>query len=64
MMSSVDPGEEETALIPSPTNLRDTCGVTTQIVPMSLLARDVTISVLQKMERVEEMITEKNQEEE
>ena len=30
---------------------------------MSLSARDVTISVLQKMEKVEEMITEKNLEE-
>jgi len=63
MMRSVDPGEEGTALILSLTDPRDTCGETTQIVPMSLHARDVTISVLQKMERVEEMITGKNQEE-
>jgi len=63
MMRSVDPGEEGTVLIPSLTDLRDTCGEITQTVPMLLHARDVTISVLQKMERVEEMITEKNQEE-
>jgi len=63
MMRSVDPGEEGTVLIPSLTDLKDTCGETTRIVPMSLRARDVTISVLQKMERVEEMITGKNQEE-
>lgn len=32
------------------------------VVLMSQRARDVTISALQKMERVEEMITEKKQE--
>ena len=36
------------------------CILCFEVVPMSLSARDVTISVLQKMEKVEEMIIEKN----